>query len=252
MNAVEKSSPVSKESSKPFLTGHWSGLLMAQWPVDPELLRSRVPRGVELDTFHGVAYVSLVAFRFLRTKVVGLPIPFHQNFTEVNLRFYVRRHTETGVRRGVCFVSELVPRFWVAFLARALYNEQYSAVRMSHTFSEQAGRAEWQYSWERGGRRHAVSVASEGGPTPMVPGSREHFIAEHFWGYSRQRDGSTVEYEVTHPTWRIWSNPALTFEWDPEASYGKTWLPVLSKPPEFSFVAEGSDVAVSWGKKINL
>ena len=45
------------------------------------------------------AYVSLVGFRFLNTRVLGVSIPFHRDFDEVNLRFYVRRNIGSEVRR---------------------------------------------------------------------------------------------------------------------------------------------------------
>ena len=50
-------------------------------------------------------FVSLVGFRFLRTRVRGVAIPWHTDFEEVNLRFYVRRRAPGGEeRRGVVFV----------------------------------------------------------------------------------------------------------------------------------------------------
>jgi hypothetical protein len=69
--------------------------------------------------------------------LLGIPLPFHRNFEEVNLRFYVR----SGEKRGVVFVQELVPKRAVAFLANALYNEHYRVARMSHAIENGAFRA---------------------------------------------------------------------------------------------------------------
>ncbi len=115
-----------------FLTARWQSLVLLNYRCPAELLRPLVPAGTELDDWHGVPLVSLVGFRFLDTRVRGLGIPGHRSFEEVNLRFYVRREASDGVRRGVVFIRELVPRSLVAAAARFLYNEPYQALPMVH------------------------------------------------------------------------------------------------------------------------
>jgi Uncharacterized conserved protein (COG2071) len=111
-----------------FLTAEWRALAMLNYEVDASLLRHFVPAGTELDCWQGKTLVSLVGFRFLKTRVLGIPIPFHRNFDEVNLRFYVRRAEATEVKRGVVFIREIVPRRAIAAVARAFYNERYLAL----------------------------------------------------------------------------------------------------------------------------
>ena len=93
-----------------FLTAEWRHLIMLNWAIDPALLLPLTPRGVELDEHEGVCYASVVGFLFLNTRVVGVSVPWHVNFEEINLRFYVRRRHPEGDRRGVVFVREIVPR----------------------------------------------------------------------------------------------------------------------------------------------
>lgn len=233
-----------------FLSANWSGLLMAQWPVPQEMLVPYLGPGIEVDTFQGSAYVSLVGLRFSDTRMLGVGVPFHRTFTEVNLRFYVRREAPEGVRRGVVFISELVPRFWIAAVARTLYNEKYRAIPMRHSLEQRDGARCWTYGWRAGGSEHQVQAVAHGDPQPMIPGSREEFIAEHYWGYSKQRDGNVVEYRVRHPRWRVWSLESCSFDWSPHGTYGHEWGEVLRTEPEFVFVAEGSEVTVSWGRQI--
>ena len=65
---------------------------MLNYEVERGLLKQYVPSGTSLDTFEGRTYVSLVGFRFYRTKLFGsFPVPLYADFDEVNLRFYVRR-----------------------------------------------------------------------------------------------------------------------------------------------------------------
>ena len=113
---------------KPFLTAEWRYVAMLNYEIDPAILHTYLPRRTELDSWNGKTFVSMVGFLFLKTRVLGLPIPFHQNFEEINLRFYVRRKTEEGWRRGVVFIKEIVPRAAIALTARWLYNENYVAL----------------------------------------------------------------------------------------------------------------------------
>jgi uncharacterized protein len=107
-------------ATAPFLRAEWRDLVMLNYEIDPDLLRSRIPAGTELDSWNGRTFVSIVGFRFLETRVLGVPIPFHRDFNELNLRFYVRRLAGDEWRRGVVFVKEVVPRRAIAWIARAL------------------------------------------------------------------------------------------------------------------------------------
>ena len=180
---------------------------MINYEVDPAVLAPFVPAGTELDEFQGRVFVSMVGFLFLKTRVLGVPFPWHQNFEEVNLRFYVRRRVEgeDGWRRGAVFVREIVPRIIIATVARVFYNEPYLARPMRHRVEQSADATAAEYRWRHEGRWNALSVAARGGePAAVAPGSEEEFITEHYWGYNRQRDGGTMEYGVEHPRWRVW------------------------------------------------
>src|SRR3954469_19135967 len=107
---------------RPFLTGDWRWLAMLNWRVDPSLLAAYVPRGTVLDDWNGHTYVSVVGFLFRDTRLLGVPVPLHRDFEEVNLRFYVRRDVDGEVRRAVTFIRELVPRHAIATVARLVYN----------------------------------------------------------------------------------------------------------------------------------
>ena len=111
----------------PFLTATWSHLLNVTFKVPPELLLDKVPEGVELDIQDGYAFASVVAFDFLNTRVKGIKIPFHVNFPEINLRFYIKHNG----KRGVMFWKELVPKHCIALVAKRVYNEPYEATPMT-------------------------------------------------------------------------------------------------------------------------
>ena len=224
---------------------------MLNYEVDANLLLPLVPPGTELDDWNGKVYVSLVGFRFLKTRVFGLTIPFHSNFDEANLRFYVRRREGNEVRRGVVFVKEIVPRRAIALVARTFYNENYVALPMAHEIrSTGDSRLAIAYRWRSPGVWNAIRLEAQGKPELAKEGSHEQFITEHYWGYTAQPDGGCVEYRVTHPVWRVWSARRANFEGDVEELYGKEFAVMVRGTPASALLAEGSAVCVMRGRRL--
>lgn len=237
--------------ARKFLTADWHYLTMLNYELDPALLRPYVPRGTELDAWNGRCFASIVGFLFLNTRVLGIPIPFHINFEELNLRFYVRRKGPEGWRRGVVFVKELVPRWAIATIARLVYNENYAALPMAHQITSDASQnLDICYRWRLGQRWNQIHVTTQGAAGYAAEGSEEQFITEHYWGYAAQRDGGTVEYEVQHPSWRVWQVSQCAFECDVAALYGSQFVAPLSQKPSSAFVADGSGIVVRQGQRI--
>jgi uncharacterized protein YqjF (DUF2071 family) len=235
-----------------FLSAEWRDLVMLNYEVEPGILRQYVPRRVELDEFGGRTFVSLVGFQFLRTKLYGfLAVPFHSNFDEVNLRFYVRRREGGEIRRGVVFIRELVPREAIARFARMMYGEKYDACPMEHGIERISGGIAAEYRWEWHGRRFWLSARAEGEPQRVAEGSIENFITEHYWGYSAKSASETIEYHVSHEPWRVLVSTTAKFEGDGEALYGAGFGEILRRPPDSAFIAEGSQVLVHRGRRIN-
>jgi uncharacterized protein YqjF (DUF2071 family) len=218
---------------------------MINFEVDPAVLASRLPPGTELDFFAGRTFVSLVGFLFEQTRVFGIPVPFHRNFEEVNLRFYVRRFADGGWRRGVVFVRELVPRAAIANIARTFYGEPYEAVPMSHELEQGGGRFRARYGWKHAGKAQFIEVSAREQAQAIVAGSPEEFIAEHYWGYTGRPNG-VQEYEVQHPVWQIHPGLGASVQVEVARLYGAEFVPALSTVPASCFVAVGSDVAVRW------
>ncbi|MBI1830071.1 MAG: DUF2071 domain-containing protein [Planctomycetes bacterium] len=218
---------------------------MLNFVIEPRVLESYVPAGVELDLWRGRCYVSIVGFQFVNTSVLGIPAFFHRDFEEVNLRFYVVRQTPDGPRRGVVFLREIVPKYLATWIANWLYNENYVTMPMRRRV--EPGVAE--YEWWHAKRWNRVSAQFQGEPTVLAAGSEEEFITEHYWGYTKQRDGGTMVYQVEHPAWRVWPASSAMFDCDVEAVYGKAFVPHL-RDPASAFVADGSDIVVRRGERI--
>jgi len=218
-----------------FLTAEWRNLLMLNYAVDPSLLAPYVPTGTELDFFDGQTYISLIGFEFNRTRVLGVAIPFHQDFEEVNVRFYVRREEGQGIKRGVVFISE-----------------KYTRVPMAHRIDlrEDAQIAGGEFSWRLGREACVMQIETEGPAFLPAPGSEAEFITEHYWGYASQADGACLEYQVQHPQWQVWNAKRASFTGNAESIYGPQIAAVLTRLPSSAFLAEGSAVTVSKGTRI--
>jgi uncharacterized protein len=241
--------PGTMATVRPFLTASWIDLVVLNFDVDPSALTHRVPPGLELDLFEGRAMVSLVAFKFVDTRVRGIAIPGHTDFDEVNLRFYVRRVMGSEIRRGTTFVREFVPKPAITFVAKTLYGEPYQTVKLSHSEAMDRDGRRLTYRWGKSGLENHVSVTVGGEPGPMIPGSEEEFTLEQYWGYTA-RGNRTDEYRVAHPAWRIWSPESVDLNLDVEACYGREWVEALSKPCAKAMVAEGSAIEVYPGTRL--
>jgi uncharacterized protein YqjF (DUF2071 family) len=229
-----------------FLTAKWLDLVMANYAVEPELLKEFVPSGTELDFFGGKCFVSLVAFKFFDTRVLNIKIPFHIDFLEVNLRFYVRRETGTETRRGVVFIKEIVPRFAISLVARTFYGEPYETWKMRLDESEN----EFAYSWMKAGRTNLVSAQKGVNTGVPAAGSHGEFIIEHYWGYTRRGKSRTDEYKVEHPKWNLFEAKNVLTEVDFGFTYGEKFGFLAKEKPQSVLLAEGSEIAVYKGAKM--
>jgi uncharacterized protein YqjF (DUF2071 family) len=239
-----------QQSQAVFLSAEWRKLVMVNYPVHPELLQPYLPPGTELDFYQNRCLVSVVGFLFLNTCIKGIPIPFHQQFEELNLRFYVRRKVNGTWRRGTVFIAEFVPKFMVSLLARGLYGEPYATRKMDHAITGFPG--EWQvtYRWKTS-RWNSVSIRSGKELQEVATSSETWFLMEHYWGYNKRRNGITTEYGVEHPRWQAY--PTLGFETDIDFAgcYGKDFSILDNTSPSSAFLLEGSPVIVRSGKRIN-
>jgi uncharacterized protein YqjF (DUF2071 family) len=243
---------VNASGPKVFLTAEWKHLAMLNYEVEPSALTSFIPAGTELDFWNGRTFVSMVGFLFQKTRVFGVSIPFHRDFLEVNLRFYVRRRAQDGWRRGVVFIKEIVPRTAIAMAARHLYNEPYIALSMAHRIEEADGTPRSvEYSWQFAGKRQFMKLATGGTAQPLQDGSEAEFITEHYWGYNRQRCGSTLEYRVEHPRWQVYQTLDAQLDCNVAGLYGAAFHDCLNGKPSSAFLAEGSAVTVLKGMRID-
>jgi uncharacterized protein len=255
-------------TDRPFLTARWTDLLLLNFVVPRELIERVAPAGTQPDLHEGVAYISIVGFRFQNVRMFGMPIPGHGRFDEINLRYYVKREVAAEVRRGVVFVREIAPKLAVSILANRVYHENYLTRPMRSVIAMQGTELRpgdtLEYAWQNGRdgllpqrrkcqlqkkwNRLAARVAEPLAVPP--PNSLEEFIVEHYWGYSHGRDGCTREYSVAHPAWRVARAEEVIWDCDVRATYDSPFAEYLRTQPASALIADGSAIQVHHGRQL--
>jgi uncharacterized protein len=228
---------------KPFLTAEWRNLAMANYAIDPKILQRYVPNLTTLDICNGNCYVSLVGFMFLNTKVKGFSIPYHINFEEINLRFYLKYEDEHEIKRGVGFIKEIVPKPALTMIANMLYKEKYVTLPTKHSWTTVEEKLEVDYQWKTN-RWNSISVVADANPQSIPDGSEEEFILEHYWGYTKVNELTTFQYKVEHPRWQIYQVRDYAIDVDFKNLYGNEFAFLANEKPVSVFLAEGSEIAV--------
>ncbi len=232
-----------------FLKAEWKKLAMANYAVEKSVLEKYLPLKTEIDSWNNTCYVSLVGFMFLNTRVKGIKIPFHVNFEEVNLRFYVRYNENGKWKRGVVFIKEIVPKPALTFVARTIYHENYETMPMDHSWKINSNDQLVEYRWKKG-KWNTFRVTASLNPEEISNGSEEEFITEHFWGYTKINNNKTSEYGVEHPRWEIYRVSDYLIDVDFRNVYGSEFDFLKNSKPESVFLAEGSGIFVNEGKEI--
>lgn len=227
-----------------FLTAEWRKLILANYAIDKDILKKYVPYKTELDIWQGNCYVSMVGFQFENVRLLGIPIPFHTNFEEVNLRFYVRYKEDGAWKRGVVFVKEIVPKMAITFVANNLYQEPYVTMPMRHTWEQEADKLNVEYEWQCKGKWQKMKVETNGNPLKIEEGSEAEFITEHYWGYTKIKETTTYEYQVTHPRWEQYAVDKYDINIDFALNYGANFSFLNQIAPKSVMLAEGSKITV--------
>jgi uncharacterized protein YqjF (DUF2071 family) len=233
-----------------FLNAEWRKLVMANYTLDPNLLQPFLPAGTSLDLWKGQCYVSLIGFLFLNTRVKGCRIPYHIDFEEVNLRFYVVHDDGISLKRGVVFIKEIVPKRLLTFVANTIYGEHYATMPMRHEWKTLESHMEISYQWKQE-KWHTLAVQADLSPHAIAEGSEEEFITEHYWGYTRLSENKTSEYGVEHPRWEVYPVNHYQIDVDFAALYDEPFSVLNQQQPVSVFLAEGSEIKVLGGTIIN-
>lgn len=233
-----------------FLSAEWRKLILANYSVDKAILQPYLPARTELDIWNDTCYVSVVGFRFMHTRIKGLPIPFHTSFPEINLRFYVRSKDLGEWKSGVVFIKEMVPKPAVTMVANTLFGEHYVTMPMDYTWKEHDDNLNVAYRWKKNGAWNSVIVKADLQLLDMPEGSEAEFMTEHYWGYTRLSPKLSSEYAVEHDRWQTYHVRDYVMDINFQDNFGHEFGYLSQEKPKSVFLAEGSAVRIGDGRRI--
>jgi uncharacterized protein YqjF (DUF2071 family)/uncharacterized protein with NAD-binding domain and iron-sulfur cluster len=180
----------------------WSNLFFAHWPLPVSMIRPLVPDGLEIDTYEGDAFVSLVAMEMAHISFRQFgTVPGDSTFLELNLRTYVKRGAQTGVYFLRVDASSLLSDIG----ARLLFNLPYSPAVMS--MAAQTGGTTAFRSHRTmppiPDATYAATFAPLGTPAPPLPGSRTAFLRNRDYAFVQGHDGRLQWLAMLHDPWPV-------------------------------------------------
>jgi hypothetical protein len=101
-----------------------------------------------------------------------------------------------------------------------------------------------EYSWKHRKQWNKMNVVAEASLNSIEAGSEEEFIFEHYWGYNKYNDHTTIEYGVEHEMWQIHEVKSFSLDCNIASLYGHEFVPYLTAKPTSVFLAKGSDVVI--------
>jgi uncharacterized protein YqjF (DUF2071 family) len=234
-----------------FLKAQWKNLALINYEIDATRLEKYVPNGTEIDFWNDRCYISLVSFMFEDVKILGLKIPFHINFEEVNLRFYVKRFENGEWKRGVVFIKEIVPKPALTIVANTIYKEHYQTLQMNHSISEnKQEKIDFVYQWKTENKWNTILIETQKEPIEIEANSEAEFITEHYFGYTKVNKEKTFEYEVKHPRWQQYRATNHNLDVDFKKTYSKEFEFLNNQKPISVMLAVGSEISVENKKRI--
>ena len=235
------------------MQAEWRKLLMVNYKVDPEILLPYLPAHTELALWQNTCYISLVGFRFLKVRMAGIPVPFHTNFNEVNLRFYVKQKSMVRLRSpqegewryGVVFLKEMVALPIVSFVANNIYKEHYETHPLKHRITENDNEIFTQYQWKNEKMWNTMSIHSDSTPYLIEENTLEYFLTAQHWGFTAANKDKTFVYAVHHPRWEMYKTRKHTLQIDYKTAFGEKFSFLDQQAPDTVFLVEGSPITLN-------
>lgn len=233
------------------LTCEWRKLAFANYIVPTEVVEKHLPPHTKIDFYNGNCFLSLVGFQFKNVKVAGAKMPFHTDFEEINLRFYVRRFDGQQWRKGTVFISEIVGKPALSVLANSVFNENYQTLPTRQEVTETTGEIQAGYSLFYDNHWHHLKVHCGTLASPVAENSESEFIIHRLWGYGTHNHQETNEYKILHPAWPTYEVREYSVDVDFAKVFGPEFSMLTSATPHSVILAEGSSVTVEDTNRIS-
>lgn len=238
---IDRFAPTQRPQGNNAGTQRWESLLFCHWRVDVDVIRHCVPPTLELDLWHGQAFVGIVPFKMRRVRPAWLPERFAFNFYETNVRTYV---TYQG-RPGVYFFSLDASSRLAVIAARLGWSLPYfNATMASHDGEKSFG---YESQRRRSKARHRVSYRLGEHLGASTPDTLEFFLFERYLLFLQRRN-SVYCGQVFHTPYDVWTAKVDALE---DTLVEAAGLPSPERPPDLCHYSPGVDVEVFAIEKMN-
>jgi uncharacterized protein YqjF (DUF2071 family) len=177
---------------------HWQDVLFLHWQVSSTALRPHIPAPLEIATYDGDAWVSLVLFR-LRVRPRWLPyLPGLSDLLEINLRTYVHFRDKPGI----CFLSVHADNPWSIFLAKRLTPMPYIYANLDY----QRHKDRFCVSGHRpsvGDFRLSLAFSPDSDEQAPPDGTLDSWLLERYRLFIEDHRGQLLQADVEHPRWAV-------------------------------------------------
>ena len=194
-STTHRDSPLPKEPW--FMTQKWNDLLFIHLPVAKKLLDRKIPAGLELDTFEGTAWISILPFKVSHMHLRKIPpLPYLTSFLEVNVRTYVKRKGISGVYFFSLDANNLTGVLGARIVSLPYFYAKMNMVKKTDTIYFESL------------RKGSSTASFEGFYKPISkayypePASLNHWLIERYflWSY---RNNSLFQGNIHHKQWKI-------------------------------------------------
>ncbi|WP_165767961.1 YqjF family protein [Virgibacillus indicus] len=175
----------------------WEHLLFMHFPVKEDLIERHLPPELELDTYDGNAWISIIPFKVRAMRMRKMPqLPYFGYFLELNVRTYVKKD---GIA-GVYFFSLDASKLHAAAGGRiATLPYYYAKMNLKKKQDEII------FSSMRKGKSEVGFMANYhpvGDTYHPDKGSLDYWLMERYFLYS-YRNGTLFRGDIHHKKWEV-------------------------------------------------
>ncbi|WP_050614160.1 YqjF family protein [Bacillus testis] len=191
--------PYPLPASPWIMTQTWENVLFMHYPIQYDCLRPHIPEGLEIDTFNGQAWITVLPFKITNMRVRYMPaIPLVSSFLELNVRTYVKKDGIPGIYFFSLDASELL----AVVGAQASTGLPYRYARMSMRHDDNAYHFNSTRRFDQ--RSHMLDVSYTEGPVLIenLPDTLDHWLLERYCLYTF-RLGMLLRGDIHHDKWKV-------------------------------------------------
>lgn len=169
----------------------WNRALFLHWKVPYDSIRKLVPEQLNLDTFEGDVYVSLVAFTMQKIRPKNFPsIKFISDFDEINIRTYI----ENDNKKGVYFLNIEAEKQLSALIAKTLSGLPYEKSNIKRTDSN--------YNSSNIQKNFFLNADFEVKEKRVKKTELDYWLTERYCLYL-DKEEKIYRYDIHHKEWEI-------------------------------------------------